>query len=176
MPISFSKAIHWHDKGFTLSWSGLNVRWVLVHFVNGQRKPWYKRTERPYRFRRWFIRKGEDSFSNIANVNEPRLTLYFFSWYIAFPKKIVVPMQVHALRVREPETAVYPPEVKPCIPALHNAEIAAQVHKQDMEVLDPALEITSSKISLHAFTGISLNQDYIRYKASSIITPQSSTL
>jgi hypothetical protein len=154
----------------------LNARWVLVHFVNGQRKPWYKRTERPYRFRRWFIRKGEDSFSNIANVNEPRLTLYFFSWYIAFPKKIIVPMQVHALRVREPEPVVYPPEVKPCIPTLHNAEIAAQVHEPTMEVLDSEIEVPSSKISLPAFQGLALNQDYIRYKTTSTITPQSSTL
>jgi hypothetical protein len=176
MPISFSKAIHWHDKGFTLSWSGLNARWVLVHFVNGQRKPWYKRTERPYRFRRWFIRKGEDSFSNIANVNEPRLTLYVFSWYIAFPKKIVVPMQVHALRVREPETAIYPPEIKPAIAMLHNTEIATNVHEPTMEVLDSEIEVPSSKISLPAFPGLALNQDYIRYKASTIITPQSSTL
>jgi hypothetical protein len=176
MPISFSKAIHWHDKGFTLSWSGLNARWVLVHFVNGQRKPWYKRTERPYRFRRWFIRKGEDSFSNIANVNEPRLTLYVFSWYIAFPKKIVVPMQVNALRVREPETVVYPPEVKPVIVVMDNIEFDTNMHKPIMEVLDSEIEVSSSKISLLAFPGIALNQDYIRYKASSIITPQSSTL
>jgi hypothetical protein len=170
MPISFSKPIHWHDKGFTLSWSGLNARWVLVHFVNGQRKPWYKRTERPYRFRRWFIRKGEDSLSNIANVNEPRLTLFVFSWYIAFPKKIIVPMQVNALRVHEPKTAIYSPEVKPAIPSLHNSEFAAQVNEPTMEVLDPALEITSAKISLPVFTGIALNQDYIHYKASSTIT------
>jgi hypothetical protein len=176
MPLTFSKPIHWHDKGFTLSWSGLNARWVLVHFVNGQRKPWYKRTERPYRFRRWFIRKGEDSFSNISNVNDPKLTLYVFSWYITFPKKIVVPMQVHALRVREPEPAIFPPEVKPALPNLQKAIIAARVHKPDMAVLNSTTEIKSSKTSLPSIPGISLNQDYIHYKASSIITPQSSTL
>ena len=85
-------------------------------------------------------------------------------------------MQVHALRVREPETAVYPPEVKPCIPTLHNAEIATNVHETTKEVLDSEIEVPSSKISLPAFPGIALNQDYIRYKATSTITPQSSTL
>jgi hypothetical protein len=176
MPISFSKSIHWHDKGFTLSWSGLNARWVLVHFVNGQRKPWYKRTERPYRFRRWFIRKGEDSFSNIANVNEPRLTLYVFSWYIAFPKKIVVPMHVHAIKVREPEMSIYPPEVKPSIPLMHTAEIAAQVNMPALDVINPAINIRLAKICMPEFSSIALNQDYIHYKSSSTQTTHSSAL
>jgi hypothetical protein len=99
-----SNAQQWHDKGFTLKWDYPEVKFVLVHFRNGQKKRWYKRTERAYRFKRWFLRKGKDSFSNIANFNAQFVTLYLFSWYISFPKKVMIPMNVGALKVHEPES------------------------------------------------------------------------
>lgn len=99
-----SNTKHWHDKGFTLQWDYPEVKFVLVHFRNGQKKRWYKRTERAYRFKRWFLRKGKDSFSNIANYNAPFITLYLFSWYISFPQKVIIPMNVGALKVHEPES------------------------------------------------------------------------
>lgn len=99
-----SNTKHWHDKGFTLQWDYPEVKFVLVNFRNGQKKRWYKRTERAYRFKRWFLRKGKDSFSNIANYNAQFITLYLFSWYISFPKKVIVSMNVGALKVHEPES------------------------------------------------------------------------
>jgi hypothetical protein len=99
-----SNAQQWHDKGFSLQWDYPEVKFVLVHFKNGQKKRWYKRTERAYRFKRWFLRKSKDSFSNIANYNSQFITLYLFSWYILFPKKVIVPMNVGALKVYEPES------------------------------------------------------------------------
>ena len=99
-----SNTQQWQDKGFTLQWDYPEVKFVLVHFRNGQIKRWYKRTERAYRFKRWFLRKGKDSFSNIANFNAPYITLYLFSWYILFPKKVILPMNVGALKVHEPES------------------------------------------------------------------------
>jgi hypothetical protein len=99
-----SNAQQWHDKGFTLQWDYPEVKFVLVNFRNGQKKRWYKRTERSYRFKRWFLRKSKDSFSNIANYNSQFITLYLFSWYISFPKKVIVPMNVGALKVHEPES------------------------------------------------------------------------
>ena len=99
-----SNAQQWHDKGFTLQWDYPEVKFVLVHFRNGQNKRWYKRTERAYRFKRWFLRKGKDSFSNIANYNAQFVSLYLFSWYISFPQKVIVPMNVSALKVHEPES------------------------------------------------------------------------
>ncbi len=99
-----SNAQQWHDKGFTLQWDYPEAKFVFVNFRNGQNKRWYKRTERAYRFKRWFLRKGKDSFSNIANYNAPFITLYLFSWYISFPKKVIIPMNVGALKVHEPES------------------------------------------------------------------------
>jgi hypothetical protein len=99
-----SNAQQWHDKGFSLQWDYPEVKFVLVHFRNGQKKRWYKRTERAYRFKRWFLRKGKDSFSNIANYNAQFVKLYLFSWYISFPQKVIIPMNVGALKVHEPES------------------------------------------------------------------------
>ncbi len=104
-----SNVQHWHDKGFTINWGYSDIKFVLVHFKNGQKKRWYKRTERPYRFKRWFFRKSEDSFSNIANYNSPEIPLYLFPMYISFPKKVFIPMNVKVLRVREPEAIMAHP-------------------------------------------------------------------
>lgn len=112
----FSKPIHWHGKGFSLQWDFPNAWLVLVHFANGEQKRWYKRTERPYRFRRWFFRKGKDRFQNIANLHHPLITLYVFSGFSPFPKTKTIPMEVHALRVQEPEAALVKPMVKSALP------------------------------------------------------------
>lgn len=101
----------WHGKLFTLEWELSGCKWVLVHFDNGERKPWYKRTERPYRFRRWFLKKGNDRFSNLANVASPRIVIYSFRRYIAWPVRTVLPMEVRRLSVPAPEVNVFIPKV-----------------------------------------------------------------
>jgi hypothetical protein len=87
-----------HDKLFTLSWTS-DARWVLVYYRNGQSKPWYKRPGRGYRFKRWFVKKGNDQFQNLANFNSPRATLFFFPFLISFPKRKVVRWEVQHLEV-----------------------------------------------------------------------------
>jgi hypothetical protein len=93
----FMKQTHWHDKGFTLTWDFPDTKWVLLRFINGQKKPWYKFTERKYRFKRWFFLNNPGKFSNIANIESPRVVLYAFPWYISIPKKVVIPMNVQHL-------------------------------------------------------------------------------
>lgn len=87
-----------HDKLFTLSWES-DARWVLVFYRNGQSKPWYKRPGRGYRFKRWFVKKGNDQFQNLANFNAPHATLFFFPFLISFPKRKVVRWEVQHLSV-----------------------------------------------------------------------------
>lgn len=112
----FSKPLHWHGKGFSLSWDFSPAWLVLVHFVNGESKPWYRRTERPYRFRRWYFRKARDRFRNLASFRHPYVTLYVFSGFSLLPRKIIVPMDVRILRVREPEAVVLRPAARPAGP------------------------------------------------------------
>ncbi|MFM2207958.1 MAG: hypothetical protein RL213_1933 [Bacteroidota bacterium] len=101
----------WHGKLFTVEWELPGCKWVLVHYKNGERKPWYKRTERPYRFRRWFLKKGSDRFSNLANVDSPQVVIYVFRWYVAWPERKVLPMDVRRLSVPATEVRVFRPEV-----------------------------------------------------------------
>jgi hypothetical protein len=88
-----------HDKLFTLEWELPLFKWVLIYYVNGQKKVWYKKTERPYRFKRWFRRKPTDSFSNLANFKCPYITIYLFKHWISWPKKVVIPMKVNHLTI-----------------------------------------------------------------------------
>jgi hypothetical protein len=86
-----------HNKLFTLEWQSLKCKWLLIHYVNNEKKRWYKRTERPYRFRRWFFRKATGNFSNLANFHSQKIEVYLFKWYISWPRKITIPLIVKRL-------------------------------------------------------------------------------
>lgn len=126
----FTEPLLWHGKGFTLSWDFPRAWAVLLHFHNGEQKPWYRRTERNYRFRRWFLKKGKDRFQNIASFQRPEIRLFVFSGFSLLPKKMVIPMEVRILRVSEPEVLPMPPRMKSNplpvrsrIPQAHVAEL-----------------------------------------------------
>jgi hypothetical protein len=137
----FSKPLHWHGKGFTLSWDFSPAWMVLVHFINGESKPWYRRTERPYRFRRWFFRKGRDRFRNLASFRHPYVTLYVFSGFSLLPRKIVIPMDVRILRVREPEAIFLRPAPRPASPvaAIRPMPFASRLPAATVRVPDPGI-------------------------------------
>ena len=145
-----SNVQHWHDKGFTLNWGYSDVKFVLVYFKNGQKKRWYKRTERPYRFKRWFLRKSEDSFSNIANYNSPEVTLYLFNWYILFPRKVIVPMDVKVLRVREPEAIM-------AHPLANVFEVNLKNNLKPPKIIQPCISKTSMCIDVKMLSGLREN-------------------
>jgi hypothetical protein len=170
MHIGFLKTPHWHDKGFTLLWSGLNARWVLVHFKNGQSKRWYKRTERSYRFKRWFIRKGEDSFSNLANIHSPKVTLYVFRWIFSFPRKMVIPMQVNALRVREPEPALRYPAARIHVEPLQLKQSNTNTRAPRLQPNLPAFERKFEKTTAPSIGRLDLTSDFDQFKHSQTTT------
>ncbi len=90
-----------HGELFTLEWAIPEAKWVMVFFKNGQTKPWYKKIERPYRFKRKFRKKANDSFSNLANFKHPYIVFYVFTHLFSWPKKIIVPMQVNHLIIHD---------------------------------------------------------------------------
>jgi len=100
-----------HDQRFTLQWDIPRCKWILIHYVNSQRKPWYKRTERPYRFRRWFFRGAKGTFSNLANIHEPRITVYVFRYFICLPRKVLIPLRVGRMDISENSLHTMVPEV-----------------------------------------------------------------
>jgi hypothetical protein len=102
----------WHDKSFQLLWSYKDCLFVVVHYKNSQKKSWYRSTERNYRFQRFFIKKNVDKFSNIANIASPKVVLYLFYWFILFPKKIIIPMNVKKVDLVDIEPIVLGKELR----------------------------------------------------------------
>jgi hypothetical protein len=145
-----------HDQLFTLQWNIPRCKWILIHYVNSQRKPWYKRTERPYRFRRWFFRRAQGSFSNLANIREPRITVYVFRFLISFPRKVVIPLRIGRMDINQNLLTTVIPDVhhqvsKPILqqhalsvmhvsPALSNLNL-------DLSASAPHLNISSPDIN-----------------------------
>lgn len=138
-----------HDQLFTLEWKSEEYKWLLLHYVNGQKKSWYRRTERQYRFRRWAIRKATGTYSNLSNFESPRIVVYLFRWYFAWPKKVVISLQVNRLSTE--------------IPALHTAtpvpevfSLAANYAVEEPEILikqasfsPSTLDISAPSINVH---------------------------
>ena len=162
----FKHSIHWHDKAFTLSWDLPNVWAVLVYFKNGQsRHFWFKRTERPYRFKRWFLKKGKDQFRNIANINSPSVTLYLFRGFWIWPHKVILPMQVEALRVIEPETRVVGIEARNKNNSYRST--LPQLRIQEIEIAKPKIpSITLINQVLDYSAHPSLESDFTYFKNS----------
>lgn len=147
----------WHDKLFTLSWQS-DVRWVLVRYKNGQSKPWFKSPGRSYRFKRWFVKKGNDEFQNLANLNSPKVVLYFFPYLLSFPKRQVVNFIVHHVAIPPQEFAMKDsqpsfqlPEVRvsaitpPVVPNIHLADkLNIECPSLDVQVLNQEWSMQSS--------------------------------
>lgn len=112
---------------------------MLIYYLNGQRKPWYKRTERPYRFRRWFLRGSTGTFSNLANISEPRITVYVFRYYICFPKKVVIPMRIVRMDIKHQRIGTQLAQVHPSLEKL-------RLHDLNFREKAAALEVSSLDI------------------------------
>jgi hypothetical protein len=160
----FSAPVQWHGKGFSLSFDFPGAWLVLLHFDNGERKAWYRRTERPYRFRRWFFRKGKSRFQNIANVLSPEVRLYVFRGFSPFPEKILVPMDVRLLRVREPEAQIQ--DMQPVKPSLPVSVLRPFIRnsKPSLAFRTPALQIRDLTAGLSQSFSESLKQDFLSFK------------
>ena len=160
----FSAPVQWHGKGFSLAFDFPGAWLVLLNFDNGERKPWYRRTERPYRFRRWFFRKGKGRFQNIANFLNPEIKLYVFRGFSPFPEKIIVPMDVRLLRVREPEAQIQ--DMQPVKPSLPVSVLRPFIRssKPSLAARTPALQIRDLTAGLSHSFAESLNQDFLSFK------------
>jgi len=159
-----NSGVFWHDKLFVLNWN-LDAKWVLVHFRNGQKKRWWKRTERPYRFKRWFVKSAVDSFSNLANYQSPFVTLYVFHSYFPWPQKIRIPMQVHRFQTK------YMPVQTELSPMQHNLR-RANVNGPRLDLKSPFfqgidismnLKVQFPQVHLPKIEIINLNSDTNEY-------------
>lgn len=96
----------WHQQLFRLDFEVPEARAVLVHYHNGIQRPWHLKTNRKYRFRRWFWRKGKDSFRNLANPNRPWIDLYVVESWFSWPKRVRITLNVGRVDLNSPDLSV----------------------------------------------------------------------
>ncbi|MFM9051804.1 MAG: hypothetical protein ACKOKF_05735 [Bacteroidota bacterium] len=129
-----------HDQLFTLEWELKGYKWLLIRYHNGQKKKWYRSTERPYRFKRWFFGKQQGSFSNLANLFSPKIEAYLFPWYLSWPKKITIPLQVSRLSAEQFSIQTTDIYNTPSAPA--TSTTAPQIVPVSMPITPTALNIS----------------------------------
>lgn len=147
-----SSKINFHDKLFTLSWES-DARWVLVRYKNGQSKPWYKRPGRNYRFKRWFVKKGNDQFQNLANFNAPQATLFFFPFLISFPTRKVVRWNVQHLSVNPSDWSMAEHEPQYANVSLNTIPIATPGSFPNCTVAAPSVDCALPQCQLNDVVG-----------------------
>ena len=125
--------VYYHEQKFTLQWDFPDARWVIVKYVNGNKRVvlpivtdsskqvvdgseykilnfllWLSRKKiRSYRYKRLFFRKAKDEFSNIANFQSQRVKLLIISTHFPWLSNITVPMSVRLLRLKENKMNVH---------------------------------------------------------------------
>jgi hypothetical protein len=92
----------WHQKAFSIRLNISEAKRILIWYHNGNRKPWWLRTDRAYRFRRLTWLKAPFVFRSIANENSQGLILWVFTGWLTLPKKIFVPLKVGRLSLLQP--------------------------------------------------------------------------
>jgi hypothetical protein len=128
----------YHEQKFTLQWNFPEARWVIVRYVNGNKRVvlpivtdsskqvvdgseykilnfllWLSRKKiRSYRYKRLFFRKAKDEFSNIANFQSQKVKLLIISTQFPWFRNITVPMSVRLLRLKENKMNVKIPQTE----------------------------------------------------------------
>jgi hypothetical protein len=143
MEISFEKPVHWHGKSFRFRWDIQDAWGVMINYHNGERRAWYRRTERGYRFRRWFFYGPQGEFRNIAHSDFPEITLYVFRGYSLVPKKIRIPIRVGALTVFKPDIGISRLCYRGVSFGVNLSERQFRSKLQTMEVSRPEVSISS---------------------------------
>ena len=159
--------VFWHEQAFTLKWKFPISYLVCVLFYNGNRKVVlpivtnssdqvvdgnkFKRTNfiltllkkkyRVYRYKRFYLKKAEDKFSNIANYRSQYIRLYIFITRYPWIKVVDVSMDVKLLRLRENKINVKAQSIQL---ATHNMTVIPQtisVLQQNLRLFNIDLQL-----------------------------------
>lgn len=105
----------WHHKRFRLHFTYPGVAFAVIYYHNGLTKPWYRRTERPYRFKRLFFRSGKSTFNNIASLYGSDLHVLLWEKWYKFPSYHQIKLNVRQLETILPDISVV---ASPSIPKI----------------------------------------------------------
>lgn len=159
--------VFWHEQAFTLKWKFPISYLVCVLFYNGNRKvvlpivtnssdqvvdgnkfkrtnfilTLFKKKYRVYRYKRFYFKKAEDKFSNIANYRSQYIRLYIFITRYPWIKVVDVSMDVKLLRLRENKINVKAQSIQL---ATHNMTVISQtisVLQQNLRLFNIDLQL-----------------------------------
>ena len=100
----------WHRQLFRLTFEAPGAKAVLIRYHNGNSKPWYLRTGRTYRFKRWHWRKPSGRFVNLANAHRPVIDIWIFESWTKRPKHNRIRLNVGRIEVAAPHMESLTPE------------------------------------------------------------------
>ena len=170
----------YHEQKFTLQWNFPEASWVVVRYVNGNRRVilpivtdsskqivdgskykfvnaflWiFRKKTRAHRYKRLFVRKPIDEFTNIANYRAQHIKLYLinsrFPWIIAE----LVQMNVNLLRLEENKLNVNIPQTEVSSFGFSVNTLNAQIAFPNLVVNDWNIEVKLTNVNPRFDTNI----------------------
>jgi hypothetical protein len=165
--------VYYHEQKFTLQWNFPNARWVILRYVNGNRRVilpivtdsskqvvdgskykflnsilwFFRKKTRKHRYKRLFVRKPVDEFTNIANYRYQHITLYSINSSFPWIKSERVQMHVKLLRLEENKLNVEIPQAQFSSFGFSLNTPNAQIAVPDMLVNDMNVEVKLSNVN-----------------------------
>jgi hypothetical protein len=151
----------WHQKLFKLDLTFEGAWRILVYYNNGVHKPWWKKTNRSYRFKRWFWLKSPFIFKSLANQNNPEIIIWvFYNWY-SRPDKKVIPLEISHLHIEEPLLYQKQPKFETQPIYLPVTNFRPHFEEKNCQILLPSIEIPQTHFKEHQVEFINLDdQNY----------------
>ena len=191
----------YHEQKFTLHWNFPEARWVVVRYVNGNRRVilpivtdsskqivdgskykfvntflWiFRKKTRKHRYKRLFFRKPIDEFTNIANFRSQYIKLYIIGSKFPWLKVVNVPMHVTLLRIEESNLNVHVEELRLTHPSLNTRVSDVEVNRSDVSIENSNFKVVIPNIKTQnevEFTSPVLNQSINQLIASGMISEE----
>ena len=220
----------YHEQKFTLQWNFPEARWVVVRYVNGNRRvilpivtdskvqtadgsesriwnfiltrlkaiksgntiTWtefnnkinkkakvenYCQEPLPaqFGFKRTYLLKATDEFSNIANFRSQYIKLYIIGSKFPWVKTLNVPMPVTLLRIEESNLNVHVEELRLAHPTMNSRIANVEVNRSDVSIENSNFKVVVPNMNTQndvEFTSPSLNQSINQLIASGMISEE----
>lgn len=193
--------VYYHEQKFTLQWDFPDARWVVVKYVNGNRRVilpivtdsskqivdgskykfvnaflWiFRKKTRKHRYKRLFVRKPVDEFTNIANYRFQHIKLYVIGSKFPWFKIVNVPMHVTLLRIEESNLNVHVEEPRLAHPTMTASGASFEVNESDVSIENSNFKVVIPNMNTQSdveFTCPSLNQSINQLIASGMISEE----
>jgi hypothetical protein len=194
-------SVYYHEQNFTLQWNFPDARWVVVKYVNGNRRVilpivtdsskqivdgskyklvnaflWiFRKNTRKHRYKRLFIRNPIDEFTNISNFRSQHIKLYVIGSKFPWCKTVNVPMHVTLLRIEESNLNINVEELRLAHPTMTARGGSVEVNGSDVSIENSNFKAVIPDMNTQSdveFICASLNQSINQLIASGMISEE----